>query len=150
MSHLHSRIHMQHGLRQQFVSKLKKTCTLGLQCGSACGSRGKREKHFTPLPHPLLHIASETASFSTNLLHALPHFHPRVQVFAVTQIAATISAACESESASPNSSVRLKKALMARPCLPPFPPSPFRRSCCCRHRAPPQKKDRWSDAFLPW
>ena len=107
---------MQHGLRQQFVSELKKTCALELQRGTACSSRGEREKHFPPLPHSVLHITSETASFSASPLHALPHFHPRVQVFAVTQIAATISAACESESASPNSSVRLKKFLMAPPC----------------------------------
>ena len=106
---------MQHGLQQQFVSKLKKTCTLGLQRGTACGSRGEREKHFTPLPHPVLHMASETASFSAIQLHALPHFYPRVQVFAVTQIAATISAAGESESASPNSSVRLKKSPYGTP-----------------------------------
>ena len=73
------------------------------------------KKYFTPLPHPLQHLESETASFSALLLHGVPHFYPRVQVFAVTQIGATICAACESESASPNLSVRLKKALMAPP-----------------------------------
>ena len=96
------------------MSKIK-TYALGLQHGTACDSRGEREKHFTLLAHPVLHMASETASFSAILLHALPHFHLRVEVFGVTQIAATISAACESEIASPNSSVQPKKALMAPP-----------------------------------
>ena len=110
------------------------TCILGFICGTDCGSNlcpikklalsdvnvachAAAKRRGTPLPHALLQLASETASFSALLLHAMPHFNPRVQVFAVTHIAATICAACESESASPNLSVRLKKALMAPPCM---------------------------------
>ena len=108
------------------------TCTLGFICGTDCGSNlcpikklaladfnvarhAAAERRGTPLPHALLQLASEIASFSALLLHAMPHFNPRVQVFVVTQIAATICASCESESASPKFICATKKSPYGTP-----------------------------------